>query len=215
MTATPLLAAALLAAGCASAGRCPTDERAYYAFAVNQLAEVDVPPSAIDYLRLRQGRALDRDEAAATALGRALAEASAAGRPEQAQSIATEILDRDFTDLSGHLTQARALHDRGDRWAATFHEAIAEGLARSIFSTGDGSTPARAFRVTGPREQQTVLALLGFDFRGCSWRGEGPRREAVTCSDRRGQPITRYFETMPPPAGRCPKQDAAAAPGLY
>lgn len=180
-----------------------------------------IKPEEVDFTRFRRGRfvaagrdgyGLERAE-----LQRTLAEAQERRDGDKVLATADEILGKDFTDFLAHLAKAAVTHERGKRDAATFHEAMAMGLVKSILTSGDGQRQGSAYRVFQVREEYGVLAVLGLRSESQSLISEQGRHfDQLACTDRQGRPTTVYFdvtELFEAGAEKGPGKGSASASG--
>jgi hypothetical protein len=66
-----------------------------------------------------------------------------------------------FTLSDAHALSADCLEQAGDKTGEAREEAIAQGLFNSLISSGDGNSPATAFRIVTMHEETVVLAVAG------------------------------------------------------
>ena len=71
------------------------------------------------------------------------------------------VLENEFVDLDAHRVKQIACQELHDEQKASFHEAVARGLLRSILDSGDGKSPATAYVVISVHEEYIVLQVLG------------------------------------------------------
>jgi hypothetical protein len=160
---------------------------------------LSIKPEEVDFARFRRGRfvasgrdgyGLERAE-----LQRALDEAQERRDGDKVLAAADELLGRDFTDFLAHLAKAAVTHERGKRDTATFHEAMAMGLIKSILASGDGRGRSSAYRVFQVREEYGVLAVLGLRSEDQSLISERGRHfDQLRCTDRQGRSVTVFFD---------------------
>lgn len=67
----------------------------------------------------------------------------------------------DFTLSDAHALSADCLGQTGDKAGEAREEAIAQGLFNSLLSSGDGESPATAFRIVTMHEETVILAVAG------------------------------------------------------
>lgn len=72
----------------------------------------------------------------------------------------------DYTDIDAHLVAALCFDDMGDKTESAFERAIFTGLVDSIVKSGDGRTPATAYRVVTLAEEYALLTLFQLDSKG-------------------------------------------------
>lgn len=70
-----------------------------------------------------------------------------------------KLLDQDYTSINRHVLISYAYGKLGEKDREKFHGAVAEGLARSIMSTGDGLSPESAWHVYQVDEEFDLLKL--------------------------------------------------------
>lgn len=70
-----------------------------------------------------------------------------------------KLLDQDYTSINRHVLISYAYGKLGERDRENFHGGVAEGLARSIMSTGDGLSPESAWHVYQVDEEYDLLKL--------------------------------------------------------
>jgi len=66
-----------------------------------------------------------------------------------------------FTLSDAHALSADCLEQAGDKAGEAREEAIAQGLFNSLISSGDGNSPATAFRIVTMHEETVILAVAG------------------------------------------------------
>lgn len=66
-----------------------------------------------------------------------------------------------FTLSDAHALSADCLEQAGDKAGEAREEAIAQGLFNSLLSSGDGESPATAFRIVTMHEETVILAVAG------------------------------------------------------
>ncbi|MES2254584.1 MAG: DUF4919 domain-containing protein [Pseudomonadota bacterium] len=66
-----------------------------------------------------------------------------------------------FTLSDAHALSADCLEQAGDKIGEQREEAIAQGLFNSLISSGDGQSPATAFRIVTMHEETVILAVSG------------------------------------------------------
>lgn len=76
--------------------------------------------------------------------------------------LATAILKRNYTSLSGHLGMHRCSDAIADHSTADFHGYVIAGIIASIEASGDGLSAETAFVTTTPNEMRGYLLLKGF-----------------------------------------------------
>lgn len=72
----------------------------------------------------------------------------------------------DYTEIDAHLVAALCYEDMGDKTESTFERAVFTGLIDSILKSGDGHSPATAYRVVTLSEEYALLMLLKLDNKG-------------------------------------------------
>jgi uncharacterized protein DUF4919 len=73
----------------------------------------------------------------------------------------TAAIALNFTLSDAHALSADCLQQAGDKAGEQREEAIAQGLFNSLISSGDGESPATAFRIVTMHEETVVLAVAG------------------------------------------------------
>lgn len=76
-----------------------------------------------------------------------------------------------FTLSDAHALSADCLEQAGDKAGEAREEFIAQGLFNSIISSGDGNSPATAFRIVTMHEEGVILAVAGVN---------GTKKTAIT-----------------------------------
>ncbi len=180
----------------------PAADRLYYEQTTQVLLKPNkrpLNPDDIDYLRFRHGGAVQRDSGA-KALEETLRTASADGNRDEALAAADQLLRSNFSNLEAHLLKAGYLYERGDRPAASFHEALADGILKSIRESGAGDRADCPIRVFGRHELDQVLTAFGV-MATDRWlfADEGRQIEGVRSRHRTGRESTLYFEVMKAP----------------
>jgi hypothetical protein len=74
---------------------------------------------------------------------------------------ARKILTTNFLDARAHLICSISYRALGDTVKSAFHDAVARGLIRSIYNSGDGKSFQTAFVVIAVPEEYTLLEVLG------------------------------------------------------
>lgn len=69
----------------------------------------------------------------------------------------------DFTLSDAHALSADCLEQAGDKAGEAREEAIAQGLFNSLLGSGDGESPATAFRIVTMHEETVILAVAGLN----------------------------------------------------
>lgn len=123
-----------------------------------------------DYLALRQAYAKSEDyDPYGTKLQTLVPEMLGAfGNKDckTAMADAGKIGAIDYTDIDAHLVAALCFEDMGDKTQSAFERAVFSGLVDSIVKSGDGRTPATAYRVVTLAEEYTLLTLFKLDSKG-------------------------------------------------
>lgn len=74
---------------------------------------------------------------------------------------AEKILKGKFVDINAHLVASAAYKEKGDAEKEKFHRYVAEGLIKSILSSGDGKSQETAFTVISTDEEYVILRVYG------------------------------------------------------
>jgi len=79
----------------------------------------------------------------------------------EAIKIAQKGLGEDYFDIELHHALYIAYRETNEPAKSQFHNAVASGFIRSIMQSGDGKTPATAYRVLSTHEEYVILKVLG------------------------------------------------------
>src|SRR4051812_21323661 len=80
---------------------------------------------------------------------------------EGAIKLADRVLQQNYVEPNAHMVAARAHQELGHGEQAEFHRFVADGLLRSITSSGDGKTAETAYHVIDISEEYAVFRSLG------------------------------------------------------
>jgi hypothetical protein len=79
----------------------------------------------------------------------------------KAIEYAEKIMESKFVDIDAHLVASAAYKKKGDSEKEQFHRYVAEGLIKSILSSGDGKSQETAFTVISTDEEYVILRVYG------------------------------------------------------
>ena len=80
---------------------------------------------------------------------------------EGAIKVADRVLQQNYVEPNAHLVAARAHQELGHGEQAEFHKFVADGLLRSMTSSGDGKTAETAYHVIDTSEEYALFRSLG------------------------------------------------------
>ncbi len=75
--------------------------------------------------------------------------------------FASLVLDSNYLDIDAHMLSGYACNKLADTAGFVRHRWVAKKLVQSIFDTGTGKTPERAYFLISVDEQHTILNLMG------------------------------------------------------
>jgi hypothetical protein len=76
---------------------------------------------------------------------------------------AKKILEKNYLDVNAHLATRDAYTQMEKPEQAMFHGYVADGLVKSIMTSGDGKSPQTAFKVISTDEEYVILDALGLE----------------------------------------------------
>ena len=79
----------------------------------------------------------------------------------KAIEYAEKVLKGKYVDINAHLVASTAYKEKGDAEKEKFHRYVAEGLIKSILSSGDGRSKETAFTVISTDEEYVILRVYG------------------------------------------------------
>ena len=164
------------------------------------VAQIKTGNTAIDYQALRYARAelpgYNPYAALADPDKGDMFRALAAGNLERVAALASQIIDRDYTDIAAHAALATVLERQGNSEQSAFERAVADGLLRSIQDSGDGMTPETAYVVIGVAEEYTLLGAGGAQVTKQSLleTARGPVDALEVADGANGERRTVYFD---------------------
>lgn len=113
----------------------------------------------------------------------------------KALSHAFSILNAIYIDAEAHFVASRCYEKTGETSKAGFHHAIATGLEKSVFASGDGKSSANAFIVVRIAEEYYTLGLMGLQVNQQSlMQADGHSFDLMETTDTRGNSVTIYFQ---------------------
>lgn len=136
--------------------------------------------------------------------GTLLKEAAAAQKGGDCPTALTQlrtIVKYDFTIDSAHALTADCLKEAGDGVTAVIEDGIANGLVRSLMTSGDGASEATAYHVVTAREEADVLANrhIQIKTRQSDLRGSDGRYyelvQGVSVRNGKTEAASVYFDT--------------------
>ncbi len=157
---TAALAIITLAAPCAAQDPVSFAER---------LAAARANPGAADWTALRAAYAASPaydPDAGSTPQSAAAAAALSRTDYKLAAELAGLATDHDWMDLRAHMLGMLACARDGEAAHAAAHKAAYNGLLHALLATGDGASPATAYRVLAASEAYMVLAYGHLHLRG-------------------------------------------------
>lgn len=168
----------------------------YFLSAAARLRSPVTGDYTLDFTRLRRGSML---AAAGTSLGDAaldhdLSKAIDTRDDKKILAAAERILDRDIAHVRAHVVSDNVLRKTGHPKEADFHHIMARGLLQSIFNSGDGQTPERAFRVFHVREEYDLARLIDLEVVGQSVKQEEGRTLDVLRVKKGKEVVDIYFD---------------------
>lgn len=103
----------------------------------------------------------------------------------------------DFTLSDAHALSADCLEQAGDKAGEVREEAIAQGLFNSLISSGDGNSPATAFRIVTMHEEGVILAVAGVNGtkKTVITTDQGPVEKIDITDQQTGKKGAVYFNT--------------------
>jgi uncharacterized protein DUF4919 len=75
---------------------------------------------------------------------------------------ANTVLASDYVNMDAHFVAYVANRELGAADKANFHQAVFHGLVDSIFKSGDGKSPEKAWVVITVHEEYVILRVLGY-----------------------------------------------------
>jgi Domain of unknown function (DUF4919) len=82
-------------------------------------------------------------------------------RYEKAIEYAEKVMKAKFVDINAHLIASAAYKEMGNTEKGKFHRYVADGLIKSILSSGDGKSQETAFKVISTDEEYVILRVYG------------------------------------------------------
>jgi hypothetical protein len=79
----------------------------------------------------------------------------------KAIEYAEKIMKGNYVDIDAHLVASAAYKEQGDAEKEKYHGYVAEGLIKSILSSGDGKSQETAFTVISTEEEYVILRVYG------------------------------------------------------
>jgi len=119
----------------------------------------------VDYLALRLGHAASADyhpnSPDSLIRRKAVQNAIEAKQFDEAAPLVEHWLEAEFLNPFAHLGAARIYKELGNEQKAAFHDAVVDGLFRSICLAEEGQSPRRPCRVLSIDEQHFYLVMNG------------------------------------------------------
>jgi hypothetical protein len=102
-----------------------------------------------------------------------------------------------FTLSDAHALSADCLEQAGDKTGEQREEGIAQGLFNSLISSGDGNSPATAFRIVTMHEESVILAVAGVNGtkKTMMTTDQGPVEKIDITDQQTGEKGAVYFNT--------------------
>jgi hypothetical protein len=102
-----------------------------------------------------------------------------------------------FTLSDAHALSADCLEKAGDKTGEAREEAIAQGLFNSLISSGDGNSPATAFRIVTMHEEGVILSVAGVNGtkKTTITTDQGPVEKIDITDQQTGKKGAVYFNT--------------------
>jgi hypothetical protein len=164
------------------------------------LAQVKSGNTAIDFQALRFARAelpgYNPYDALTDPAKRDLIGAMSANDIARVETVAKEIIERDYTDIDAHAALAEVYDRRGQREQGQFEREVADGLLRSIEQSGDGLTPETAYVVIGIAEEYSLLGPKNLQVvrQSLLQTDRGPVDALEVVNQQNGERQTVYFD---------------------
>jgi uncharacterized protein DUF4919 len=80
---------------------------------------------------------------------------------EKAIEHAEKVMKAKYVDINAHMIASAAYKEMGNTEKERFHRYVAEGLIKSILSSGDGKSQKTAFMVISTDEEYVILRAYG------------------------------------------------------
>jgi len=114
-----------------------------------------------------------------------------------ALKFAQTVLDTNYVDLHIHLLCRVAYRETGNTEKEAFHTSVLRGLANSIYTSGDGSSPEKAMVVISVPEEYFVINASGLKvLKQKSLAVNGHDYDAMDVENKKtGEKKTLYFNT--------------------
>lgn len=123
----------------------------------NNDINVDFTALRLSYTKTQDYKPYGADDSAKDAAFDALNKKDYAEAIKQAQSV----LKTNYVDLDIHLLCRIAYREMGDLERYAFHTSVLNGLACSLYASGDGTTPEKAIVVISVREEYFFMEANG------------------------------------------------------
>jgi hypothetical protein len=123
-------------------------------------------------------------------------EAARASRWDELLALTEPWTVRCPVDMEAHTLRALALGSSGHAGEAANHEMWARGLFEAALASGDGKTPATAYRVIAEFEEYALLRAFRYPPERQAKAENGTDRLTVRAA---GEEQTLYFEVLPRP----------------
>ena len=123
---------------------------------------------------------------------RAIGDAAAVFHWEEIVRVSGPWLVQCPVDVHVHMWRAVAMGELGRASEQAIHEAWARGLLDSIFSNGDGETPATAYVTISIAEEYAAIEAMGRTIVSQALKSD-PAVDALTVKDADGNQSTIYF----------------------
>jgi hypothetical protein len=119
---------------------------------------------------------------------------------EKAVEYVEKVLAKNYLDIEAHYIAARALTELKKEDRAKYHRWVANGLVESILKSGDGKTPATAYKVITTTEEYAVFGVLGIEpGRQALITDKGIKYDQMTGTHREtNKEVTFYFDISKP-----------------
>lgn len=178
----------------------PTAKASYYIESTQNLKKDGVASiSKIDFTLYRFAHLAYRKENKlfdTQSLDKKLDRAMLGSDYQKIESIAAQILEKNFTDLSAHFVMSYAMMQSGKD--GSLHLEIYKSLLNSIQASGDGKSPATAFVLTQEKEAMLMVNSLKLKPSTTFYANMSDRNiKIIECRDEEDQSHSIYFDISP------------------
>lgn len=167
----------------------------------SMLRRLKAGDSGIDFAKLRMlwTRTSSYRPYAGALKERSLRTAFARGKYRKVLQMAKQIRRQNYLDILSHIMSADAHQRLGNKKAQKYHYFVARGLILSIGRSGDGKSPATAFKIVAFTEEARVLSMMNLKKTGQRLvRAGGRAYDRLTVRSTRGDGVgVVYFDVTP------------------